>query len=209
MVRPLLCCSLLLCAGCTSFSFGNRSVGDGCPGSGTCQVEQSVEGVNAQAPCGNRAPECKPVEEVHVQVPKQKVIVKRPKPPPPEAPATAAVPSQEILLVPRTVYLPYAPQIPTAPARMVPLQTLPAQTTTTVPVFQAPGTCATNASSAANLAETQKQMDELAQRLQALEGTLQRLNQTVMQVGASVSKPSAPAAATTPKPELDISCPNR
>ena len=44
---------------------------------------------------------------------------------------------------------------------------------------------------------TQKQMEELAQRLQMLEGTLQRLNQTVMQVGVSVPNTSAP---TPPKP---------
>jgi hypothetical protein len=204
MRRSLFVFGLLFFSGCSGLGLGHPLFHQGAA-SPNCGGEQVAEGQCGQPGCCQRAPECKPAEEIHVQVPQQKITVKRSKPEKPEAPPTAAVPSQEILLVPRTVYLPYAPQVPTGPARMVPLQTTPAQTTTMVPVVQAPAGCGADAHAASALAETQRQMEELARRLQQLEGTLQRLNQTAAQLGL----PATTAPAPPPNREPDLPAPGR
>ena len=69
---------------------------------------------------------CK-VEEIRVNVPPPKVIIRKEAKPPEAPPAPPpSVPSNEVLLVPRVVYVPYAPQTPTGPARMIPITTTPA-----------------------------------------------------------------------------------
>jgi hypothetical protein len=195
MTRALVFMGLMYCAGCSALNSGALF-----KSSAACEDPANEKVIVVKPQCGPPAPECKP-EEIHVEVPSQKICVKKPKPAPPEAPPTAAVPTQEVLLVPRTVYVPYAPQVPTGPARMVPLHTVPGQTTTMVPVTQVP---ACNSSNAATTAETQKQVDLLAQRLQTLEATLQRLNETAAALGATTPGQSAPAgspsAAGAPAP---------
>ena len=132
------------------------------------------------APVCNPAPpagECAAPQEVHVTVPRQKVIVKRqvpcnaPPAAPPSAPAAPPAASQEVLLVPRTVYVPYAPQVPVAPARMVPLHMAPAITTPLVPLAPSPcpAPCPTpDAGSPAAVQEAARALDELNKEVQQL-----------------------------------------
>ena len=201
MPRSWYVCGLLICTGCTALGSGHL------PARGTLSACPSGEGADVHPGSCARGPECKP-EEVHVEAPCQKVVVKRPAAAAPAALPTAAVPSPEVLLVPRTVYLPYGPQVPIGPARMVPLQTTPVQPTTMVPVLPGVNACGSDPNAAASLAQTQKRMEELAQQLQALEGSLQQLNQAVAQKGAPAAAPVSPVPRTQDC-EWDRRSPNR
>lgn len=112
----LMCCALATGAGCQGVRFGRYALvcaPDNCQPSGG-------------APCAPIAPPCPPP-------------VCQPAPPPPPAPEVKAPPPvraapprqevtetrvastaviQDILLIPRTVYVPYAPHVPVAPARL-------------------------------------------------------------------------------------------
>jgi hypothetical protein len=138
MSRQLLCLAfLLLGTGCQSLhestadnsclprrGHRNGPLTDGRPegcGANPCQQGACPPGPCPSAPCAPAAPVCQP--------PPPKVEAPRP---PVRAPApvetqtevrtqtqqAAGAVAQDILLVPRTVYVPYAAQVPVAPARL-------------------------------------------------------------------------------------------
>jgi hypothetical protein len=79
------------------------------------------------------------VQEIRVNVPPPKVVIRKEKVcAREEAPPKARAPGNEVLLVPRVVYVPYAQMNPTGPATMIPLQTSMAP-----PPVAAPPPCVT------------------------------------------------------------------
>jgi hypothetical protein len=111
--------------------------GDACSPDATCIVPATPETKTPPPPpaapppaaeCPSPAPACAPRRTVFVRGPQQKIVVERECPPTkPEAPAprqpeqqvTAPGTAQDVILVPRTVYVPYVAQVPTRPARLV------------------------------------------------------------------------------------------
>src|SRR5262249_20089337 len=67
---------------------------------------------------------CAPPETkiIRIKVPPQKVVVETPPKQAHAAPEAALNAPQEVLLVPRTVFMPYVAQTPTGPARVLSLQ---------------------------------------------------------------------------------------
>jgi hypothetical protein len=154
----------------------------------TCGPQLDVEGgvpassgdeAGVAPPCGG----CQPPQEVHVKIPRQKVVLKVPTPSPPTAPPTAPSPVQEVLLVPRTVYVPYAPQVPVAPARMLPLQVAPVAPVPLVPVApavtQQPAPCQTSTPSCRTLGEAAQALEALQKQKQDLEIQVKQIMQQV------------------------------
>lgn len=182
---------LLTGAGCHGWPNGSSTRAGVLEMGGNSGVEQSAEGapcVNASEPHGPCLPEqgsaptpqtCKPCEEIHVHVPSPKVIVRRRQPPaaPPNAPSGPVTPSQEVLLIPRVVYVPYMPQVPTGPARMSPLQMSPAAPL--VPVLPSAPPSAPCAPAAPgqmpSLADAQKTIADLEKQCRALEAKLDKI----------------------------------
>lgn len=105
---------LLVLAGCQCLRKDRMEAGicEGCPG--PCDT-QSVGG-NCPQPCPPSCPQpcpppCKPEKNAEtLRTPKQPETVER-------TTSQSAV-TQDVLLIPRMVYVPYAPQVPVAPARL-------------------------------------------------------------------------------------------
>ncbi len=88
----------------------------GCKGLGTVSCFPVDAECHPVPECLPQPPPCPPPPPPPCEPPKEK-----PKPRPAPAPAERSVEAavtQDILLIPRTVYVPYAPQVPVAPARL-------------------------------------------------------------------------------------------
>jgi hypothetical protein len=128
-------CLLVATLGCAGERWGRSSTAcapDDCSSSGNI-LHRHKECVVAEEPCGG--PPCSPCPPPVCQPGPQPVCQAPPPPPPPEkappppvrAPqppetvenrVTTTAVTQDILLIPRTVYVPYAPHVPVAPARL-------------------------------------------------------------------------------------------
>lgn len=108
MKRSLLAAVLVCGAGCHGMPRGTETAVAGCPATQVCQ--------QPTAPCLSPAPPCKPPETPeNLKAPPAPAA---PKSELTETRTTVEALSQDILLVPRTVYVPYAAQSPVAMARM-------------------------------------------------------------------------------------------
>jgi hypothetical protein len=156
------------------------------------------------APCVAAPPpapprvEVKCPEEIHVKAPPQKVVVNIPKrrEAVEERLAAPPAPAQEVLLVPRTVYVPYVAQTPTAPVRMVGLEAPPAlvpQRFAALPECRPPQQGAPS---------TKTDLDELNQRLERLEAALERVAQPEAERLPPPADCTAPVCPPTPSPCL-------
>jgi hypothetical protein len=148
-----------------------------------------------------QAPPCKPEERKE-----------KPGPPPPEKegppPTREAIVTQDILLLPRMVYVPYAPQVPTAPARLgttVPggrALCAPAEDTTpkAAPPKDEPKTRDAQVCDA--LDKTLQKLDELNRRLSDLEAKTQCLPGPAMcpAPGPAMCPAPGPGPALCPAP---------
>jgi len=85
----------------------------------------------------------------------------------------AAPAAQEVLLVPRTVYVPYAAQTPVAPVRMVGVEAPPAL----VPQRLAPLGVAPECRPPQGATPPNRDLDELNERLERIENALKRADQ--------------------------------
>jgi hypothetical protein len=123
------------------------------------------------------------VQEIRVNVPAPKIVIRKekkaPEAPPPAAPPPVQ-PSNEVLLVPRVVYVPFTQQTPTGPARMVPLTTAPAPPPLIVPPAAPPpaAPCA-NPVAAAPPAVPAPEVENLKRRCAELEQKCERLIQAL------------------------------
>lgn len=154
-------------------------------------------------------PPGQPCPNITINMPKE-LRLKTEQPEQPAAPAgqpaanmaQAAAISRETLLVPRMVYVPYAPQVPVAPARMV--MTQPAGTMSMVNMGYAPPSGAAEPSVApAGAANCPPQVtaEQFLRLAEAVEVLAKRVNSL-----PAVQYQQAPMPATVPCP-TEIECP--
>lgn len=174
--------------------------GNWCPGAASVLQEITADTKGIEPECASSVSACPPPkvevkcpDEIRVKAPPQKVVVNVERRPPEERTVGAPVSApQEVILVPRTVYVPYAAQTPVGPVRMVGLDAPPALAPQRLqPLLGAPPEC--RPSTGANLS-TAKELDELNQRLERLETALQRVGRSDAECAPqAVEKPPASA----------------
>jgi hypothetical protein len=127
MKRSLIVAALVLGAGCYSLRRGN--VCDNIPGCDPgCQTGPVCQ---PAPPCLPPTPPCVPPTPTcpaPQKLPPKPQAAPAPEKPEAAAPAAVGAIAQDILLVPKTVYIPYAAQTPVAVARLSGLTTLPGAT---------------------------------------------------------------------------------
>jgi hypothetical protein len=186
----------------------------GCQGLGSKNASPDCQEV-AYGACEDGAPACpqpskcsspgesNPCQEIHVRVPPQKVVVSRK----PEAAAGSqcklteqqvttlqhAATAQEVLLVPRTVLVPFVQQTPVGILRATTLQ----QNQVGISTSQATQTSVAQAESQTR--DTSAQVESLRKSVNQLEATLQALAKSIkalqdQQAAAARSKATAPSA---------------
>ena len=208
MSRHIAIGALLLCLGCKSTLFPGH---DACaPPAGT--VCGPVEG----APCAPPPQPCAP--------PPQPCAAPRAAPRAAEAPrsqttretethAAGAAVAQDILLVPRTVYVPYAAQTPVAPARMSALVPGAAVTTRTIERTEATSAAAETRSAATDTRSSELPASDILQALRALNQRLDNLERARAAPAPPCPAPAPPCpggpfvAPVLPGPEVPAPVP--
>jgi hypothetical protein len=163
------------------------TIPEACTRAGTCP-----------APCpGPKVCEQPKVREVEQPKPKEAQVVER-------TTGQAAI-TQDILLIPRTVYVPYAPQVPVAPARLgtvAPAERVLTQLQTTresvgAPVREAPAPSDRSSEALDKCCQVLQKLDE---RIRALEQHFQLQPQVVPSVACpAIDLPPCPASPTPPQ----------
>ena len=158
-ISSILPLFLAFCTGCHVLQQRHPVVGE--------RFVESADVVDCEEPCASPSCATPAQPNITVNFPKE-ICLKQPAAPkkaPPEPKRAVQATTQETLLVPRMVYVPYAPQVPVAPARLVGAQPVAFGTQFALP-GQAPPS---RAPAAAQQVQPQVTVDQFMQLANAVE----------------------------------------